>query len=462
MEIFIILALAVVVIALTAMLISARKNSQSANTAVAELRELLDRNAQEQQRLESERLSAIREVNETLASSYSRQHKEQMSLLETKHQEEMKRLREDYDERQKKLQEMLALQFETLSASLLKTATADLKSANNENISGLINPLKESLDEFKRSLSDSFTAQQASSKSLGDWISRLEEANKRISSETETLVSALKGNSKVQGDWGETLLETLLEQAGLKQGVHFLTQVSRGKDGSVIRDEEGRNQRPDVLVNLPANHSLIVDSKVSLTAFVEYHEAEDDEKRKAAGARHVASVKRHIDELASKNYQKQIANSADHVLMFIPNEGAFMLAFSLDPQLWHYASLKGIAITSPTHIYSLMQLIAQIWRDDSKNANAEQIASLGGKLYDRLVNFLEYFKKISDNIETTKKTYNEAYRQLANMRGNAISLADKMKEMGVSSSKELPHEIVEEARISSASSSSFLPAGQGN
>ena len=276
-------------------------------------------------------------------------------------------------------------------------------------------------------------------------IERLVKLNETIGEEARNLTSALKGNSKVQGDWGEMILETLLENAGLERGINFETQLTRDSGGNVLKNDEGKLLRPDVLIKLPDNHSIIVDSKVSLTAFIDYCNAEDENVRIVAGKKHLQSVYAHIDELYAKMYQNNLKGAADYVMMFIPNESAYIAAVQLDINLWKYAYERGVIIVSPTHLFSVMSIVSQLWRQDKQNRNAMMIAERGGKLYDKLVLFMDSFEKVGKSIDDAMTSYNKSFNQLRTGKGNVLRQAEDMKALGAKASKSLPERLSDSA-----------------
>ena len=312
----------------------------------------------------------------------------------------------------------------------LREHQADLRESNMREMERIMTPLKSKLDEFSRAVSDAYMNENASRKSLTDQITLLMQLNRDIGRDARNLTSALKGDSKVQGDWGETLLQTLLESAGLVKNVHFFLQVTADDTGRQLTDENGRRQRPDVVVNLSDGHRMVIDSKVSLTAYSRYVAAESEEEHNREGKLHLVSVKKHIDELATKQYQKQIRGAADHVLMFMPIEGSYYTAMQLDPDLWRYAFERNVAIVSPTHLCSVMQLVSQLWSREKQERNAEEIARQGGLLYDRVAAFLNEFATIGNSLDTVRARYDRCFESLTKGRQSVVARAERMRELG--------------------------------
>lgn len=369
----------------------------------------------------------------------------QIDLLTRQHARQMEMLTAKYEQQNEALRQEMMLQFNVLASDVLKRNSESLKEANSEQIDALLRPLKENIESFKRTISEGYVKESSSRKLLEVQIERLVKLNETIGEEARNLTSALKGNSKVQGDWGEMILETLLENAGLERGINFETQLTRDGSGNVLKNEEGKLLRPDVLIKLPDNHSIIVDSKVSLTAFVDYCNAEDENVRIVAGKKHLQSVYVHIDELHAKMYQNNLKGAADYVMMFIPNESAYIAAVQLDINLWKYAYERGVIIVSPTHLFSVMSIVSQLWRQDKQNRNAMLIAERGGKLYDKLVLFMESFEKVGKSIDDAMTSYNKSFNQLRTGKGNVLRQAEDMKALGAKASKSLPERLSDSA-----------------
>ena len=369
----------------------------------------------------------------------------QIDLLTRQHARQIEMLTAKYEKQNESLRREMMLQFNVLASDVLKRNSESLKEANSEQIDALLRPLKENIESFKKTISEGYVKETSSRKLLEVQIERLVKLNETIGEEARNLTSALKGNSKVQGDWGEMILETLLENAGLERGINFETQLTRDSGGNVLKNDEGKLLRPDVLIKLPDNHSIIVDSKVSLTAFVDYCNAEDENVRIVAGKKHLQSVYAHIDELYAKMYQNNLKGAADYVMMFIPNESAYIAAVQLDINLWKYAYERGVIIVSPTHLFSVMSIVSQLWRQDKQNRNAMLIAERGGKLYDKLVLFMESFEKVGKSIDDAMTSYNKSFNQLRTGKGNVLRQAEDMKALGAKASKSLPERLSDSA-----------------
>lgn len=362
---------------------------------------------------------------------YFRQEMERR--LATQQKEMEQRLKEQATQNQ----EQSRLHFSNIAEEILKKQSAALKTENNELIANALNPVKTKLEEFSKTITDSYVKETADRKSLSDQIERLMQLNSDIGKEARNLTTALKGDSKVQGDWGEMVLQTLLESAGMVEGQNFFTQVTRDDADQTIKDESGNRLRPDVVVALPDNHKMVIDSKVSLKAYTEYMSANSEAEKAESGKRHIRSVKNHIDELGDKKYQKYIKKSADHVMMFIPNEGAYYAAMQLEPNLWKYAYDQQVVMVSPTHLFSVMQIVAQLWQQDRQNKYAMEIAKAGGELYDKFVDYYNDMAKVEKSLNDVVKNF-ERCRQDVENRVGLTAKANKLKELGAKASKNLP------------------------
>lgn len=328
--------------------------------------------------------------------------------------------------------------FKALASDLLKTQAESLRSDNSRQMEALLRPLAQNLADFRKAVNDCYVRENASRQSLTDQIAQLMRLNQNIGNEARNLTLALKGNNKIQGDWGEMVLTTLLEQAGLEAGIHFEAQPTRGADGNLLQDADGRNRRPDVIVRLPEGRRIIIDSKVSLTAFADVCAEDDEGLRKSRLKAHIASVRKHVDELASKEYQHLVKGSADYVMMFIPNEGAYIAAVQADPALWQHAFARGVAIVSPTHLFSVMQLISQLWIQDKQNRHTLEIAKKGGMLYDKVMLFMQAFEDVGSHLDKASKSFNTAMDRLATGRGNVARLSRDLHDLGIKASRNMP------------------------
>lgn len=328
-----------------------------------------------------------------------------------------------------KLEKQFTDYFQNLANDILEDKTKRFTETNRQNIGDLLRPLGENLEKFRQRIEQ----EAAERKVLEAEIRRLHETSNQVSREANNLAAALRGNSKAQGDWGEMILETLLESSGLQKGIHFRVQED-------FRTEEGAHVRPDVVLLLPGDKQMVIDSKVSLTAYAAYAEADgaDGIARKAALAAHVASVRKHIDELAGKSYQKLTSASPDFVIMFVPNEPAFLVALQSDPKLWDDAYRRKVILSSPTNLFAILKIVDDLWRRDSQDRYALEIARQGGALYDKFVGFAENFLAVGDALGRTDKAYRAALGQLREGNGNLVRRAESLRKLGVKAAKKMP------------------------
>lgn len=336
---------------------------------------------------------------------------------------------------QEELQQSLKEQFRTLAGDVLGEQSRRFKEENRESMDIILKPFKDNISEFRSRVDAIFTQQTEQSGALKNELQRLMELNKQITTETTNLTNALKGNSKVQGDWGEMILESILDNSNLIRGVHYQTQLN-------VKDEAGNNLRPDVVLNLPNNKQVIIDSKVSLTAYVNYVSAESEVERRAAMTAHVASVRQHVKELGAKSYQ-QLLNSPDFVIMFIPNEPAFLDALKEDNTIWNDAYEKKVIISSPTNLFALLKIVDDLWRRDEQNKNHENIIKLGVTLYDQLVAFSTTLEGVGTSLEQAQAKYDEAYKRLHTGNNNIVRVGEKLRKMGLPTTKRQSAKLVE-------------------
>lgn len=348
------------------------------------------------------------------------------------------RLKESQDSKEE-IEKRLTKEFENLAHKILEVNSEKFKKQNKEQLGNLLNPLSEQIEKFKKKVEDTNEKGVERNAILMQKINSLESLNSKLSQDALNLTNALKGDSKTQGDWGENRLELLLEKSGLKNGIHFSTQGG-------YKDEEGKLKKPDFIINLPDNKHLIVDSKVSLTAYVEYYNAEDENAEKLAIKKHLDSLKRHYIELSDKDYPNLYGiNSPDHVLMFVPNEPALMLAFNKDSNLYINALEKNIVLVSSSTLLATLSTVASIWKQEDQKRNALEIAREGGLLYDKFESFVQDLIKVGKSLKTSKDSYEDAMNKLTDGRGNIIKKIENLKDLGAKTKKSLPQNIIERA-----------------
>lgn len=326
--------------------------------------------------------------------------------------------------------------FREIATSIFDEKSKVMRESNRAQLGEILTPFKSDLENLKKTINDCYIGEMSEVKSLKEQVKDLTTLNTTIGREAKELTLALKGNSKVQGDWGEMLLKQLLEKSGLEEGTNYVLQATENEDGTKIKSEDGGQLRPDAIFYLPEGKSLIIDSKVSLTAYTDYINASAEEQPTKL-ALHLRSIKSHIDELARKEYPKYVKNSADFVMMFVPNEGAYLAALNADKELWESAYNRHIVIISPTHLISVLKLMYQLWMRDKQTKNALRIADETGKLYDKFVNFVGDFEDIGKHLDKANSVYEEAFKKFSTGRGNIISRVENIRELGVTTAKKL-------------------------
>lgn len=336
------------------------------------------------------------------------------------------------------LHRQMSNEFRVMADTILEEKTKRFTALNHENMDKILTPLQQKLNEFKAKVEETYDRESKERFTLDARIRELVELNRRISDEANNLTKALKGDNKAQGDWGEMILENILEMSGLTRDREYFKQSTlTDAFGHTVVNEQGNRMRPDYIVVYPDKRSVVIDSKVSLTAYCRYVEAVDDGEAAQALAGHVRSVKAHIDELAVKSYQ-DYGKSLDFVMMFMPNEAAYLAAMQSDRTLWEYAYAKRVLLVSPTNLIAALKLVADLWKREYQNRNALDIARIGAALYDKLVGFEANLKSVGEGLEKTLYTYEKAYKQLTAGRGNMIDKARQMKELGLKTKKDFP------------------------
>lgn len=334
------------------------------------------------------------------------------------------------------LQQHFTKEFENIANRILKQNSSDFTDVNVKHLTDIVNPLKDKISLFEKKVEDAYDKELRDKLSLREEVRKLTELNTRISEEATNLTKALKGDVKKQGNWGEIVLERVLERSGLRKGIEYTREEQ-------IEGDVGQVYRPDVIVHLPDNKHIIVDSKVSLLAYENFVNANDDEKDAYIKA-HIVSLRNHIKGLGEKCYQNSpTLNSPDFVLMFLPIEGSFSVALQADNELYSFAWDRKIVVVSPTTLLATLRTIASIWKQENQTKNAQEIARLGGALYDKLVGCVEDLNKVKLNIDRASASHNDAMKKLQLGAGNVFVTAEKMKQLGAKTSKQLPEDLQE-------------------
>lgn len=322
-------------------------------------------------------------------------------------------------------------QFKALASEILEQKSVTMNALGRESIENLLKPFGQQIELFRKRVEEESRHRFALQQEVG----RLAELNMQITRQAQDLTSALKGNSKIQGDWGEMILQTLLESSGLQRDKHFFIQEN-------IKDSSGSNLRPDIILHLPEQKQIIIDSKVSLSSYIDYTQAQTEADRKIHLAKHLLSVRKHIDELGQKGYQR-LVSSPDFAIMFVPNEPAFLVALQADNDLWLYAYERNVILSSPTNLFAILRIVEDLWRRDMQSRNAMEIAKQGGSLYDKFVLLLNSFESVGRAIQRSEEAFEETKKHLTG-RGNLISRTEKLKQMGAKASKQIPVDMVDD------------------
>ncbi|PAA11656.1 DNA recombination protein RmuC [Pseudomonas fragi] len=353
-------------------------------------------------------------------------------------------LREQQDSHQQRLNDLqgsrdeLRAQFAELAGKIFDEREQRFAETSNERLGQLLDPLKERIQSFEKRVEESYQQESRERFSLGKELERLQQLNLRLSDEATNLTRALKGQ-KTQGNWGELILERVLEHAGLEKGREYQTQVS-------LKGPDGERFQPDVLIMLPGDKQVVVDSKVSLTAYQQYVGADDDVIGQAALKQHVLSLRNHVKGLASKDYKRlEGLHSLDFVLLFVPIEAAFSAALQAEPNLFQEAFDRHIVIVSPTTLLATLRVIDSLWKQERQGQNAREIAERAGWLYDKFVLFIQDLDEVGNRLQQLDKAYSSARNKLTEGRGNLVSRSEQLKLLGARASKSLPADLLEQA-----------------
>ncbi len=349
------------------------------------------------------------------------------------------RLKTEYNNQQRYTEEKIqyieqskndmAIKFRDISNEILRMQSTQINEVQKNNLNALLAPFREQLQSFKEEVSKANTENIKNKSSFDEQFKSLLQLNQALSNDAQNLTNALRGSKKMQGDWGEVELNRILEISGLQRNIDFFTQEN-------FKNEENQNMRPDVVVRLPNNRSVIVDSKVSMNDYINYVNSEDENQKAQYLQKHIQCIKAHIDELSAKEYQKLLKEeSLDYVVIFIPIESAFAAAIKEDSTLYDYAYKKNIALTTPSSLLPILRTVENLWQIENRNKYVQKIAEVGGYLYDKLANFVDDMQKIDKSLTGARQTYEQAISKLANGKGNALSLATRLKEYGAKANK---------------------------
>ena len=400
-----------------------------------------------QNKAQIQKIAEQQELNERQNSEIKDLQNDKNQLIGLKSQlaaqnESLQQLLDSQKEEIVKIQEEAKLQFENLANKILEEKTLKFTEQNQQNLKNILNPLQEKITDFEKKVENTHKESIDYHAALRQQILGLKEMNLQMSKETLNLTKALKGDSKIQGNWGELVLERVLEKSGLEKGREYEIQKS-------FTTEEGNRVQPDVIINLPDGKKMIVDSKVSLTAYEKYINEEDDEQKSSFLKEHVNSLKKHVEQLGSKNYQHLYQmESPDFVLLFIPIEPAFAIALNEDTQLYNKAFERNIVIVTPSTLLATLRTIDSMWTNQKQQENAYEIARQAGALYDKFDGFVTDLVKIGKKMDEAKTEYEGAMNKLVDGKGNLITSVQKLKIMGAKAKKSLPDAILNRANSS--------------
>ena len=401
---------------------------------IALIRESAEKQLQQQKTAAENQIAELRAANEKHLVELKDGHQKQIEAIKQMNREQM--------ESQLNL---IKEQMQTTSEKVLKMRQEELGKANSEQMTRIVDPLTQSFRQIKEQMAkmeesvQKVNTESAERKvSITQTIEALAKETMKVGTQAEDLAKALKNKSKVQGDWGEQVLENILEGSGLRRGEDYLVQHN-------VKGEDNENLRPDIIVRCPGDKNIVIDSKVSLSAYLDYVSAENPEEQKKAAKENYDSVKKHIDELSAKNYEKLVGNTISHVLMFIPNEGSYILALQHDPKIAQYAFGKNVLLINPTNLMMSLKLIYNIWQSERQSRNVETIVQESTGLYEKFAGFLDSFSDIGKKIESLHSSFTTAENQLCTGRGNLIKRVESLKDKGILPKKSLPDKYLDKS-----------------
>ena len=346
---------------------------------------------------------------------------------------------EDKNEELDRMKEILGLEFKNLANEIFDEKTKKISELNKENLSGILNPLRENIERFERKVEVSNKDALEFNAILKSEINHLKSETLKMRDDANNLANALRGESKTQGNWGEQQMETILNAAGLEKNIHYEKEKN-------IKTEDLENQRLDYVVKLPGDKCIVIDSKVSLVAYVNYYNSEDEDDKKLYLKEHLKSINNHITTLSNKNYQDLDINQPDYVLMFMANEPAFKLAVLEDVSIYNKAIDKNIVMVTNSTLFATLKTVAYMWKQDKANKNAVEIARQAGSLYDKFQSFSEDLIKVGNNLNTTKNTYEDAMKKLTDGKDNLVRKTERLRELGAKTSKKINPKLVDRSK----------------
>lgn len=333
-------------------------------------------------------------------------------------------------------------EFRNIATQILEEKSERFTALNRANIESILRPLGENIEGFRRKVEETYDKESKERFSLGERVAELVALNRQLSTDAGNLARALEGSSKAQGDWGEVILERILEQSGLVRGREYVVQeFLRDDDGTILINDDGAKMQPDVIVSYPDDRTVVIDAKVSLVAYKRFTIAETKDDQTTALRQHVDSLRRHIDGLSRRNYP-DFTRSLDFVMMFVPIEPAYLAAMQHDPELWQYAYARRVLLVSPTNLVAALKMIADLWKREYQNRHAIEIAETGGALYDKFVGFVEALGDIEQHLERARRSHGHAMNILRDGRGNLLTRVEKLRALGAKAKKSLPSSLL--------------------
>ena len=422
----ILLAALAVIALLVKQLQTARVNESAANERLSAKQSEMELIQQSQSRLSSENSSLLYEVQTSREELVS--VKTSLDLERRQFEEKLALLNES--------KEQLGVVFKNIANEIFEDKSKKFTSTNRESLNAVLTPLNEKIQRFEKRVEETYDKESKERYSLAKEIENLQKLNTRISEEAVNLTNALRGDNKTQGSWGEFVLESILEKSGLVRGREYEVQVS-------LKDDQGGNSQPDVIVHLPESRDLIIDSKVSFKAWDVYCSAQEELIKAEALKQHLTSIRSHIKLLSAKDYQNLIGvNSLDYVFLFMPIEAAYSAAIQQEPELFQFAFEKNIIFVVPTTLLTTLKTVQNLWRLAQQNKNANEIAEKAGALYDKFVTFVEDLDEVGSKIDSSKKSFEKAHNKLLSGRGNLVKRAEALRELGAKTSKKQKTELL--------------------
>lgn len=463
MNIALIISFSIVVVLLLVALIYSRRELRQSRAETATEREVARREADEQAARAEELQERIVELTAAKGEAQTEAERRAVRIeaLEARLEDQQRAFEQEREEQreqqrvaaeqqraeQEQLQKVMQEQFRNLASDILEEKSRVFRQTNSESIEQLLKPFRDNIADFKLRVETIHRDDVERHGALKNELKNLMELNRRITDETNNLTEAIRGNSKVQGDMGEMILTTILDHSNLIKGEHYVVQAN-------LKDEAGNNLRPDVILNLPEGKRVVIDSKVSLTAYLDYTRAETDVERTSAMARHIESIRQHIKELSRKEYQRLLDCTPDFVLMFVPIESAFLEAMrECRDDLWLEAYNRKVILSSPTNLFAMLKLVDDLWQRDSRNRSTERIAQLGVKLYDQFVRFVGALEGVGKGLGEAQRNYDEAYKRLTSGNDNLVRNSERLRQYGINPKKLLNANLLDAAEESAEVSS---------